>query len=40
MPENNDPVTLTLSALRTDVERTPLADSRSVRRRGDRRTRN
>jgi len=40
MPENNDPVTLTLSALRTDVERTPLADSRSVRRRGDRRARN
>jgi len=40
MPDNHDPVTLTLSALRTDVERTPLADSRSVRRRGDRRTRN
>ncbi len=40
MPEHHDPVTLTLSALRTDVERMPLADSHSVRRRGDRRTRN
>jgi len=40
MPESHDPVTLTLSALRTDAEHIPLADSRSVRRRGDRRTRN
>ena len=40
MPDNHDPVTLTLSALRTDAEHIPLADSRSVRRRGDRRTRN
>ncbi|MCY7372751.1 MAG: hypothetical protein LH461_03510 [Spirochaetaceae bacterium] len=40
MPDTHDPVTLTLSALRSDVERTPLADSRGVRRRGDRRTRN
>lgn len=39
MPDTHDPVALTLSALRTDVERTPLADSLSVRRRGDRRTR-
>jgi hypothetical protein len=40
MPENNDPMMLTLDALRSDAERTPLADSLTVRRRGDRRTRN
>jgi hypothetical protein len=38
MPD--DKLTLTLDSLRSDVERTPLADSRTVRRRGDRRTRN
>jgi hypothetical protein len=40
MPENTDPITLTLDTLRSDVERNPLADSQTVRRRGDRRTRN
>jgi hypothetical protein len=40
MPENTDPITLTLDTLRADVERNPLADSQTVRRRGDRRTRN
>jgi hypothetical protein len=39
MPENTDPITLTLDTLRSDVERNPLADSLTVRRRGDRRTR-
>src|SRR4051812_9034053 len=41
MPEydSNDKLTLTLDALRSDVERTPLADSMTVRRRGDQRTR-
>ena len=40
MPENRDDrMMLTLDALRRDVERTPLADSLTVRRRGDRRTR-
>jgi hypothetical protein len=41
MPEHdsNDKLTLTLDALRSDVERTPLADSMTVRRRGDQRTR-
>ncbi len=39
MPENNDKLTLTLDALRSDVERNPLADSQTVRRRGDQRTR-
>ena len=40
MPENRDDrMTLTLDALRTDVERTPLADSLSRARRGDQRTR-
>ena len=41
MPENDshDKLTLTLDALRSDVERTPLADSMTVRRRGDQRTR-
>jgi hypothetical protein len=40
MPENRDDrMTLTLDALRRDVERTPLADSLTVRRRGDQRTR-
>jgi hypothetical protein len=38
MPD--DKLTLTLDTLRSDVERTPLADSQTVRRRGDRRTRN
>lgn len=41
MPEYdaNDKLTLTLDTLRSDVERTPLADSMTVRRRGDQRTR-
>jgi hypothetical protein len=39
VPENHDPMTTTLEALRSDVERTPLADSLAVRRRGDQRTR-
>lgn len=39
MPEIHDPMTTTLEALRSDVERTPLADSLAVRRRGDQRTR-
>src|SRR6476646_961554 len=41
MPEydSNDKLTLTLDTLRSDVERTPLADSQTVRRRGDQRTR-
>jgi hypothetical protein len=39
MPERSDPLTLTLDALQSDVERTPLADSLAVRRRGDQRTR-
>ncbi len=41
MPEHdsNDKLTLTLDTLRSDVERTPLADSMTVRRRGDQRTR-
>jgi hypothetical protein len=41
MPEydSNDKLTLTLDTLRSDVERTPLADSMTVRRRGDQRTR-
>src|SRR5688572_14324075 len=39
MPDNRDPMSLTLEALRSDVERTPLADSLTVRRRGDQRTR-
>jgi hypothetical protein len=40
MPENRDDrMMLTLDALRRDVERTPLADSLTVRRRGDQRTR-
>ena len=40
MPENRDDrMMLTLDALRKDVERTPLADSLTVRRRGDQRTR-
>jgi hypothetical protein len=40
MPENRDDrMMLTLDALRTDVERTPIADSLTVRRRGDQRTR-
>jgi hypothetical protein len=40
MPEHNDPMANTLDTLRSDVERTPLSDSLTVRRRGDRRTRN
>lgn len=41
MPEHdaNDKLTLTLDALRSDVERTPLADSMTVRRRGEQRSR-
>jgi hypothetical protein len=41
MPEHDshDKLTLTLDTLRSDVERTPLADSMTVRRRGDQRTR-
>ncbi len=41
MPEHdsNDKLTLTLDALRSDIERTPTADSMTVRRRGDQRTR-
>jgi hypothetical protein len=40
MPENRDDrMMLTLDELRRDVERTPLADSLTVRRRGDQRTR-
>ncbi|MEO7980698.1 MAG: hypothetical protein ABI807_07400 [Sporichthyaceae bacterium] len=39
MPENHDKLTLTLDALRSDVERNPLADSQTVRRRGEQRTR-
>ena len=38
-PDSNDKLTLTLDALRSDVERNPLADSLTVRRRGDQRTR-
>ncbi len=37
--DSRDRLTLTLDALRSDVERTPLADSLTVRRRGDQRTR-
>ena len=40
MPEHNDPMTNTLDTLRSDIERLPLSDSLTVRRRGDRRTRN
>jgi hypothetical protein len=40
MPEHKDPMTNTLDTLRSDVERLPLSDSLTVRRRGDRRTRN
>jgi hypothetical protein len=40
MPEHNDPMTNTLDTLRSDVERISLSDSLTVRRRGDRRTRN
>jgi hypothetical protein len=40
MPDRNDPMLQTLDTLRSDVERNPLADSQTVRRRGDRRTRN
>src|SRR5512133_981854 len=40
MPEHNDPMTTTLDTLRSDIERIPLSDSLTVRRRGDRRTRN
>lgn len=40
MPDDRDRVTTTLATLRSDVERAPLADSASVRRRGDRRARN
>ncbi|HEX4699354.1 MAG TPA: hypothetical protein VH857_08360 [Actinomycetes bacterium] len=36
---DNDPVQMTLVSLRSDVERTPLADSLSVRRRGEARSR-
>jgi hypothetical protein len=41
MPEydSNDKLTLTLDTLRSDDDRTPLADSTTVRRRGDQRTR-
>ncbi len=39
MSENHDKLTMTLDALRSDLERNPLADSRAVRRRGDQRTR-
>jgi hypothetical protein len=41
MPEYdaNDKLTLTLDTLRSDVERTPLADSMTIRRHGDQRTR-
>ena len=39
MPDIHDPLTTTLDALRSDVERTPLADSMAVRRRGEQRTR-
>lgn len=42
MPELDrmpDPLASTLDTLRSDVERTPLADSMTVRRRGDQRTR-
>ena len=39
MPETNDRMASTLDMLRSDVERTPLADSLTVRRRGDQRTR-
>lgn len=39
MPEIHDPLASTLDTLRSDVERTPLADSMTVRRRGDQRTR-
>lgn len=39
MPEHNDPMMQTLDTLRSDVERTPLADSLTVRRRGEARTR-
>jgi hypothetical protein len=40
MAEHNDPMTNTLDTLRSDIERIPLSDSLTVRRRGDRRTRN
>ena len=36
---DHDPLQTTLDSLRSDVERAPLADSLSVRRRGDQRTR-
>ena len=36
---DNDPLQTTLDSLRSDVERTPLADSLSVRRRGEARSR-
>jgi hypothetical protein len=39
MPDNDDRMASTLETLRRDVERTPLADSLTVRRRGDQRTR-
>ena len=39
MSDHRDPMMLTLEALRSDIERTPLADSLTVRRRGDQRTR-
>lgn len=37
--DNDDPLQTTLDSLRPDVERTPLADSLSVRRRGEARSR-
>ena len=39
MPEFRDPIAVTLDTLRSDVERNPLADSLTVRRRGEQRTR-
>jgi hypothetical protein len=36
---DNDPLQTTLNSLRSDIERTPLADSLSVRRRGEARSR-
>jgi hypothetical protein len=39
LPDRNDPLQTTLDSLRSDVERTPLADSLSVRRRGEARSR-
>jgi hypothetical protein len=38
-PPDRDPLQTTLASLRSDVERTPLADSLSVRRRGEARSR-